>query len=224
LRVLSSARFQSLTTRKPHSATLDPARPTTIASPAMSVLSNVRREMFANLVARGKSKAEAYTLAGYAKSQSNPATLAADPDVAQRIAEIRGLAAARAQVSADRVLAELARLGFSDITDAVKIERGKVLVNDTNDMPADLRAAISEISEGRDGVKVKFHDKVAALDKLGKHLGLWKDGAGDVNLTVQLVDLVNGSYKLEAGELANPLPQTLPEPEPGSETPGKSEA
>ncbi len=166
----------------------------------MPVLPNSRREIFANLVARGKTQTEAYVLAGYAESTTNPSVLANTPDVAARIVEIRDIAAARAQVSADRVLAELSRLGFSDIADVVSIKGGKVHVADTDSLSRDVRATISEISEGRDGLKVKFHDKVAALDKLGKHLGLWKD-AGDVNLTVSLVDLVNGSYKLEAGEL-----------------------
>ncbi len=166
----------------------------------MPPLDNTKHEIFAQKVAQGKTLGQAYALAGYAESDSNAGNLARSPTVAGRIAEIKGISAARAQVSADRVLAELARIGFADITQAVTIERGKVLVSDTNDIPPDIRAAMSEISQGRDGIKIKMHDKRAALESLGKHLGLWKD-AGDVNLTVSLVDLVNGSYKLEAGEL-----------------------
>ncbi len=166
----------------------------------MPPLDNTKHEIFAQKVAQGKTLGQAYALAGYAESDSNAGNLARSPTVAGRIAEIKGISAARAQVSADRVLAELSRLGFSDIADVVSIKGGKVYVADTDSLSRDVRATISEISEGRDGLKVKFHDKVAALDKLGKHLGLWKD-TGDVNLTVSLVDLVNGSYKLEAGEL-----------------------
>jgi phage terminase small subunit len=166
----------------------------------MPVLSSPRRETFANLVARGKTQLEAYVLAGYTESMSNPATLANTPEVAERIKEIQRVIAAKAQVTGERVLAELARLGFSDVTEAVQVKNGKVVIKDTDELPADLRAAISEISQSRDGLKVKFHDKVAALEKLGKHLGMFKDTL-DVNLNVSLLDLVNGSYKLEQGQV-----------------------
>ncbi len=166
----------------------------------MPVLTNSRREIFANLVARGKSQVEAYTLAGYNPSDTNGCTLANTPEVAARIQEIRMIVAAKTQVTNERVLSELARLGFSDITDLVTVDRGKVQVADTVGLSSNTTAAIAEISQTRDGIKIKMHDKRAALESLGKHLGLWKD-AGDVNLTVSLVDLVNGSYKLEAGEL-----------------------
>ncbi len=168
----------------------------------MPPLVNPKHEFFAHEIASGKPQVEAYILAGYAEDHGNASNLAGRPEVAQRVQEITSVLASRRSISADRVLAELARLGFADITQALSVKRGKVTVKDTDTLPADLRAAISEISQSRDGVKVKFHDKVAALDKLGKHLGLWKD-AGDVNLTVSLVDLVNGSYKLEAGELTS---------------------
>src|SRR3974377_1116815 len=90
------------------------------------VLEKPRHEIFCQHVARGKSQAEAYVIAGYKRSDANAATLAARPEIIGRIEEIKGLAAMRAQVSVDRVVVELARIGFSNVTDAVQVNNGKV--------------------------------------------------------------------------------------------------
>jgi phage terminase small subunit len=181
----------------------------------MPLLPNAAHEIFAQNVARGKSQTEAYVIAGYAENQGNSSTLAADPQVAKRINEIKSVAAARASVSAERVLAELARIGFADITNAVKVEKGKVLLADTAELGPDITAAIAEIRQGRDGVSVKFHDKRAALENLGKHLGLFKENI-DLNVNVSLADLVNGSYKLERGEITPGEPAAI-EHDPSSD-------
>ena len=174
----------------------------------MPVLPIANQEIFAQNVAKGKTQAEAYVIAGYSENASNASVLAARPEVAARINEIKLVAAARANVTTERVLAELARIGFADITETIKIIDGKVKVADTATLSADCRAAIAEISQGRDGIKVKLHDKRAALENLGKHLGLFKENI-DLNVNVSLADLVNGSYKLERGELTPEAPAAI---------------
>ena len=83
------------------------------------------------------------------------------------------------EVTADRVVIELARIAFSDTTSAIRIEDGRVVVRDTNDLDENTRRAISEISETTTAnggtVKVKFHDKTRALELLSRHLGLLND-------------------------------------------------
>ena len=167
------------------------------------MLEKPRHEIFCQHVARGKSQAEAYVIAGYKKSDANAAILAARPEIIGRIEEIKGLAAMRAQVSVDRVVAELARIAFSNVTDALQVKNGKVYLIDSDKLTPDLKAAISEIRQTRDGVVIKFHDKRAALENLGKHLGLFKENTA-LNVNISLADLVNGSYRVERGELAVP--------------------
>ena len=148
----------------------------------------------------------AYRLAGYAPNDSHASDLANLPTVKLRTAEIVGIVSARAEASAERVLAELARLGFSDVTQAIEIKRGHVKIRDTQELSADVKAAISEIRQGRDGVTVKFHDKGRALELLGKHLGLFKENV-NIDVNISLADLVNGSYKLEqAAEVVDVTP------------------
>lgn len=85
----------------------------------------------------------------------------------------------RYAITKENVLRELARVGFSDVTDVVTVKGGRVHVKDTGAVPEDARRAISEISEtvnegGDRTIKVKSHSKIAALVQLAKHLGLDK--------------------------------------------------
>ena len=96
----------------------------------------------------------------------------------------------RTEITQDMVLKELAKIGFSDIRNAVKwgssvpmehpdsgemvMVHGLAMIasDEIDDVTA---AAIAEVSEGRQGLKVKFHDKRAALVDIGRHLGMFKD-------------------------------------------------
>lgn len=96
----------------------------------------------------------------------------------------------RTEITQDKVIAELAKIGFADIRKAVKwgsdlqvvdqetgetaIANGVSLV-DSEKIDSDTAAAISEISQTAQGVKVKLHDKRAALVDIGRHLGMFKD-------------------------------------------------
>jgi phage terminase small subunit len=87
--------------------------------------------------------------------------------------------------SAERVLAELAKVGFADITSAAKwgaalalkdpetggveIAQGVELVPSA-DLPPNVSAAISEVKKTKEGISIKFHDKLGALEKIGKEL------------------------------------------------------
>ena len=177
----------------------------------MARLDHPAYETFAQCIARGQSQIEAYRLAGYLPDDSAASLMANRPEIKARIQEISGILSARAEASGERVLAELARLGFSDVTQAVEIKRGHVKIRDTVELSADVKAAISEIRQGRDGVTVKFHDKGRALELLGKHLGLFKENV-NIDVNISLADLVNGSYKLERGEVIDATAQEVSPP------------
>jgi phage terminase small subunit len=94
--------------------------------------------------------------------------------------------AARTGVTADRVVAELAKLGFSNMMDYISVpEFGDPFV-DLTKLTRDQAAALTEVTVeevttgGRDPVttkrvKIKVADKRAALVDLGKHLLMFKD-------------------------------------------------
>ena len=83
--------------------------------------------------------------------------------------------ASRTEITQDRVIAELAKIGFTDITDFVTIEGPYVRVKQTEDMPRDKIGAIAGIKEGVNGIEIKLNDKEKALELIGRHLGMWND-------------------------------------------------
>lgn len=96
----------------------------------------------------------------------------------------------RTEITQDRVLNELAKIGFADIRRAldwgpdvivVNEETGETAVSNgvalvpSKNIDDDTAAAISEISQTAQGIKVRLHDKRAALVDIGRHLGMFKD-------------------------------------------------
>lgn len=58
--------------------------------------------------------------------------------------------------------------------EAMEACHGLTLVG-ADDIDDDTAAAIAEISDGREGLKVKLHDKKGALVDIGRHLGMFRD-------------------------------------------------
>jgi phage terminase small subunit len=59
---------------------------------------------------------------------------------------------------------------------ARQVMQSRVLVVDSDKLPSNVRIAVAEVSQtATGGVRVKMHDKHAALVSLGKHLGLFAD-------------------------------------------------
>ena len=103
----------------------------------------------------------------------------------------------RTEITQDRVLKELAKIGFSNITDFVTIEGPYVKVKQTAEMPRDKLGVIAGIKEGANGIEIKLNDKEKALELLGRHLGMFRD---KVELSGQ-VDTTNPYAGLTTEEL-----------------------
>jgi phage terminase small subunit len=79
---------------------------------------------------------------------------------------------ARTRITADRVLMELARVGFSDIGRFAHWtkEEGVELLS-AAELAEEDRAAIAElVMDGKTHVRIKLHDKIRALQLIAKHL------------------------------------------------------
>lgn len=103
----------------------------------------------------------------------------------------------RTEVTQDRVVKELARIAFADMTDYAQVETRMiekddgtelsyqaVTLTETAELSADQRAAIAGIKQGVNGVEVKLHDKIKALELLGRHIGMFNDKL-EVKATVE---------------------------------------
>lgn len=106
------------------------------------------------------------------------------PAVAAEIARLQSAQLRKADLSATRVLEELRRLAFSDLSDAVDPVTGALRA--MHAIPTDLRAAIAAVKLTKknlttgdgivdDIVEVKLWDKTRALEMLAKHFKLLQD-------------------------------------------------
>jgi len=76
------------------------------------------------------------------------------------------------KISPEQVMKELAAIGFARVPDYVEIKEGDVCLKE--ELKPLERAAIASIEKSGAGVKVKFYDKMKALELLGKHFGLFE--------------------------------------------------
>jgi len=114
------------------------------------------------------------------------------PHIAAAVAAAQKERSERTEIDADRVFEELGKIGFSDIRKAVRWGRSPIDTESENADPNglglypvelvpseeiddDTAAAVSEVSLTQSGVKIKMHDKKAALVDLGRHLGMFVD-------------------------------------------------
>lgn len=114
------------------------------------------------------------------------------PQVKAEVERLQALATERAVVSAAEVLQELALVGFADLSEFVEWGPDGVRIKDSEAIDPVRRRAIVEVSESKFGVKIKLADKIAALDRLGKHLGLFVDKvehSGKVETIAPVVNL-----------------------------------
>lgn len=116
----------------------------------------------------------------------NASRLLKNVKVAARLAAAQAKLAEKHGVTAERVIRELALIGFANMSDYISINDGGAYV-DLSKLTREQAAAIGEITsetyvegKGEDAqvvkrTKFKLNDKRAALVDLGKHLGLFKE-------------------------------------------------
>jgi phage terminase small subunit len=159
----------------------------------MPVLKNARHEKFAQELAKGKTADEAYQLAGFKPNRGNAARLNANESIRERLAEIQGKGALKAEATVERVLKELSRIGFSDLRRVFdtngRLLRPEEWDDDTAAAVASVEVVTRSIGDGEvEHVhKIKVWDKNSALEKLAKHLGMFierVEHSGSMSLNV----------------------------------------
>lgn len=95
----------------------------------------------------------------------------------------------RTGISQDRVLLELARIGFAKITDVVDPDTAKIKIDAAEDDLACIQSIKIKPNEFGTEREVRLYDKKSALVDLGKHLGMFKDKIDlnadlDLNITI----------------------------------------
>lgn len=148
---------------------------------------NPKQKRFAEEYLKDLNAKQAAIRAGYSErsAEVQGARLLSNDKVQDFLREQGHAISERTNVTIDRVVQELARLGFSDLRDAFTAD-GHLI--DPKEWPDDLAASIASVEvvtrptneTAKDGSKIIEHihkikvwDKNSALEKLAKHLGMF---------------------------------------------------
>lgn len=117
----------------------------------------------------------------YVTANTNGPRLLVNARVQEKIKELKAERMNGAFLSTDDLLQKYIDIAFADLTDYLSFGRRQVempdgprIVNyvDLNESSEVDGTIITEVSQGKDGVKVKLADKMRALDFLAKNMGL----------------------------------------------------
>jgi phage terminase small subunit len=166
-----------------------------------------QQETFAAGIAKGFTQADAYREA-YPKSKlwadetvwAAASRLAALYKVSTRVRELMDKAAKANEITVERVMRELAKVAFGDARRVMSWGPGGVNLIESSELTDDAAAIVSEVAQTitKDGgtIKVKAHDKLKALELIGRSMGMFRergDGVGSDggNIEVTRIELVS---------------------------------
>lgn len=119
-------------------------------------------------------------------------------EIQEKIQQLKNERSARTDITADAVIRRLAEISFANVDHFAKVveqeyeatefaAEGEKLVQrqvtrtrkivdvvPTDEVPRERLAAIAAIKQGRNGIELKLHDQVKALELLGRHLGIFE--------------------------------------------------
>lgn len=168
-----------------------------------------KQEAFALKYVECGNASEAYRHA-YDAEKSKPeaiwvkaSELLSNGKVAVRVMELQAAHVKRHEVTVDRVIEEMGRIAFSDLrnclTDAGQLKSPQEWDDDTAAAIGSLEVVTKPGDVDKDGNrgvehvhKIKTWDKNSALEKLAKHLGMFKDDKTDPHIHIHLPEKAAG--------------------------------
>lgn len=168
-----------------------------------------------------------------------------NPRIAPRVSKSIQRIEEKTDITVERIQREYARIAFADIRKAVRWANGLRQTEDDDGVPIlesqvmlvpsaeiddDTAAAISEIAMTKEGIKIKFHSKIAALDALSKIKGMFIEKT-EAKVTIESDDksremlravhdaLTNGALARPGGQLKviDVVPNPVQQPQPSGQ-------
>lgn len=128
-----------------------------------------QQDRFCEEYIRDLNGTKAAIRAGYAENSARftASDLLTNPNIQARVATLKRERAERNKITTDDIVAKLWDIVGADLTDVISAD-GQLL----KDIPVEYRTLIQGIKNGKDGIEVKFMDKLKALQMLAAHLGM----------------------------------------------------
>jgi phage terminase small subunit len=152
--------------------------PIQLISPFITMKLTPKQEKFCQEYIVDLNGTQAAILASYSTkaAYSTADKLLNNPDIQAKISELRQQQIARTEINADFVLQGYSDIASFRIEDVVAFDGSQVIFKPMAEWTSAARAAVSSIKLDKNGnIEIKTNSKLAALDSLAKHLGLFGD-------------------------------------------------
>lgn len=159
-----------------------------------------RRKRFVSAYLKDFNATRAAIEAGYSENSAEMAgsRMMRNDKVQEAIKAASEKLCKKAEIKVEELVFELKNIALNDMRDVVEWGPGGVVLKRSSDLTPDVARTVSEVSESKNKegstYKIKTHDKLKAIEMIGRHLGMWKDQV-DVNVNYKpiVIQKLDGS-------------------------------
>jgi phage terminase small subunit len=138
---------------------------------------NPKEVIFVENVVKGVSLTKSAIEAGYSKSAAGRqgSMLNKKDYIKAAIQQLMATVAIRIEISAEKILQEVAAIAHSNMRDVASWGANGVLIKESSSLSSQASSAIAEVYDApKRGKGVKLYDKLSALKLLGEYVGIFK--------------------------------------------------
>jgi len=159
-----------------------------------------KQEAFVYEYLKDFNATQAYLRAGYKAKNEQVARVQAHrlltkPNIQKKIQEELKKRQKKYEATTENIVKELSNIAFSDIFELIDINDDRTIILKSKDQlkEIDKKAVQSITYDARTGsIKIKMHDKLKALELLGKHLGMFEGEKPDIDQLNKLKEIIEG--------------------------------
>lgn len=136
-----------------------------------------KQEMFCNSYIETGNASEAYRRSYNAVNMKfetvnrKAVELLNNGKITARVKQLQRELQIRSDITKDEAIKELSNIVRNRVTNVLSAKGGRIRIKNLDDLPDEVISVIASIKKIKGGIEVKFHDKIAAIDRLSKMLG-----------------------------------------------------
>ena len=101
------------------------------------------------------------------------------------------------KITPKRVVEELAAIGFAKATNFLCVSDGELIIRSTDTLSKADQAAIASVEQTSNGIRLKFYDKMKALELLGKYMGIFEGKPAEEEARNNLLEAILAATREE---------------------------